>query len=230
MLAGLCKKRRRWKAKPQTLAISGRPRRKKSELCCCSCRPRELSEPHVTPHYPSRCRCRRDLGLWVPRTERSWQRKRREFVAQLLPGVCSGEEHTVSSCKAPSLSLIPQLQALLRKPWFRPLPALSRLLVFEAPAWVRLYLCFPRSFASALHRSAELHHFRPDPLQDRPALIQYSWHVHCSNRSACHIGNHNVKPLPSHLLGLRTHLTLPDGRLARRPSPQSIGRLRYRSL
>ena len=109
-------------------------------------------------------------------------------------------------------------------------------MVFKAPAWVRLYLCFPRSFASALHRSAELHHFRPNPLQDRPALIQYSRHVHCSNRSACPIGNHNVKPLPSHLLGLRTHLMLPDahGRLAGcwrswRPSHQSIGRPSYRS-
>jgi hypothetical protein len=114
------------------LAISGRPRRKKSELCCCSCRPRELSEPHVTPHYPSRCRCRRDLGLWVPRTERSWQRKRREVVAQLLPGACSGEEHTVSSCKAPSLSLIPQLQALLRKPLVPSAPSPQSIVGFRS--------------------------------------------------------------------------------------------------
>ena len=98
-------------------------RREKSELCCCFCRPRELPglSHHVTPHHPARagstggcCCCTRDLGalaaVEVLGQSDHEKRKRREAVTQPLPGASSGEKHTVSSCKDPSFSLIPQLQ------------------------------------------------------------------------------------------------------------------------
>ena len=98
-------------------------RREKSELCCCSCRSRELPglSHHVTPHHPARagstggcCCCTRDLGalaaVEVLGQSDHEKRKRSEAVTQPLPGASAGEKHTVSSCKDPSFSLIPQLQ------------------------------------------------------------------------------------------------------------------------
>jgi hypothetical protein len=114
MLAGLCKKRRRWKAKPQTSESSGQgrtSRRNKSELCCYSCRAPGPA-PQAARDPPTICTGTAADEIWgllgqSDHEKRKRKRKRREVVARPSPGACSGEKHAVSSCEDASFSLIP---------------------------------------------------------------------------------------------------------------------------